>query len=76
MSGAVRPVSDSAAGVATRVLLICKAYLVDFYTSCGFDNLGPSDVVHGQDPWLLMGVTVGGGDAGGIPGGLGQDRTT
>jgi GNAT superfamily N-acetyltransferase len=41
-------------GVASRILLICKEYLLGFYESCGFTNLGPSSVVHGKDPWILM----------------------
>ena len=43
-------------GFATRVLLICKEPLVGLYTGAGFENLGPSDVVHGADPWSLMGM--------------------
>ena len=46
------------AGVATRILLICKEYLLGFYQGCGFTNLGPSDVVHGADPWILMGLDL------------------
>ena len=38
----------------SRVLLMCKQPLVGLYESTGFANLGPSDVVHGQDPWILM----------------------
>ena len=41
----------------TRVLLICKEQLVGLYERAGFENLGPSDVVHGADPWLLMGTS-------------------
>ena len=36
-----------------RVVLMCKEPLVQFY-SRGFELIGPSSVVHGQDPWLLM----------------------
>ena len=38
----------------SRVLLICKENLVSLYDAAGFTSLGPSDVVHGQDPWILM----------------------
>ena len=41
-----------------RVLLICKEQLVCLYEAAGFNNLGPSDVVHGQDPWILMGCSL------------------
>lgn len=41
-------------GVASRALLICKAPLVGLYASAGFEDLGPSDIVHGADPWILM----------------------
>ena len=41
----------------TRVLLICKEPLVPLYEGVGFGNLGDSGVVHGKDPWLLMGVS-------------------
>ena len=49
-------------GVAQRVLLICKEPLVGLYAAAGFKDLGPSDVVHGKDPWILMG-TGGSGEA-------------
>ena len=45
-------------GVPKRIVLICKEYLLGFYESCGFVNRGPSDVVHGQDPWILMELTL------------------
>eukprot|EP00239_Pterosperma_sp_CCMP1384_P007878 CAMPEP_0197855514 /NCGR_PEP_ID=MMETSP1438-20131217/26783_1 /TAXON_ID=1461541 /ORGANISM="Pterosperma sp., Strain CCMP1384" /LENGTH=194 /DNA_ID=CAMNT_0043470653 /DNA_START=232 /DNA_END=816 /DNA_ORIENTATION=+ len=41
-----------------RIALICKEYLVEFYTSCGFEMVGPSDIVHGKDPWFEMSITV------------------
>ncbi|KAF8754739.1 Acetyltransferase (GNAT) domain [Rhizoctonia solani] len=37
-----------------RVLLICKAPLKPLYTRAGFEEVGPSAVVHGQDPWFEM----------------------
>lgn len=40
----------------SRILLICKEPLVNLYAGVGFQNLGPSDIVHGQDPWILMGM--------------------
>ena len=41
-----------------RVLLICKENLVGFYESCGFGLIGPSAVVHGQTPWVDMGLAI------------------
>merc|ERR1712087_945508 len=41
-----------------RIVLLCKELLVPFYASAGFELLGPSGVVHGQDKWLLMALTV------------------
>ena len=43
---------------ATNVLLICKDELVKFYESCGFASLGRSDIVHGQDSWIDMGLAI------------------
>ncbi|CAE6427849.1 unnamed protein product [Rhizoctonia solani] len=37
-----------------RVLLICKAHLKPLYARAGFTEVGPSAVVHGQDPWFEM----------------------
>lgn len=37
-----------------RVLLICKENLKSLYTQAGFIEVGPSPVVHGQDPWFEM----------------------
>jgi ribosomal protein S18 acetylase RimI-like enzyme len=34
------------------IVLIAKKDLVPFYVSCGFVLQGPSDVVHGADPWF------------------------
>jgi len=44
---------------ASRVLLICKEHLLGFYTKAGFANLGLSEIVHGQDPWFLCGLSTG-----------------
>ena len=43
---------------AKRLALICKQYLVDFYSSCGFQMVGPSPVVHGQDAWFEMKLDI------------------
>ncbi|KAG8711207.1 hypothetical protein FRC11_003406, partial [Ceratobasidium sp. 423] len=37
-----------------RALLICKAHLKPLYARAGFEEVGPSAVVHGQDPWFEM----------------------
>ncbi|CAH0514619.1 unnamed protein product [Peronospora belbahrii] len=37
-----------------RIMLISKAYLVRFYTSCGFTVKKLSSVVHGVDPWFEL----------------------
>lgn len=37
-----------------EVRLICKEQLVPLYGGAGFAMVGPSCVVHGQDPWLEM----------------------
>ncbi|KAJ1305177.1 hypothetical protein OPQ81_000208 [Rhizoctonia solani] len=37
-----------------RVLLICKAHLKPLYARAGFEEVGPSTVVHGKDPWFEM----------------------
>ena len=34
--------------------LICKQGLVPLYAGAGFAMVGPSEVVHGQDPWFEM----------------------
>lgn len=36
------------------LLLICKEPLVPLYEKGGFRVVGPSDVVHGADPWIEM----------------------
>ena len=47
--------------------LICKAPLVGLYSRAGFTVVGPSDVVHGADPWTEMALALapGGGGEGG-----------
>ncbi|CAE6527153.1 unnamed protein product [Rhizoctonia solani] len=40
-------------GVA-RALLICKAHLKPLYARAGFEEVGPSAVAHGKDPWFEM----------------------
>eukprot|EP00039_Didymoeca_costata_P001999 m.56843 g.56843 ORF g.56843 m.56843 type:complete len:482 (+) comp11065_c0_seq1:138-1583(+) len=49
----VRQVAASHHNVS-RITLICKAYLISFYQSCGFTLQCPSPVVHGADPWYEM----------------------
>ena len=44
----------SADGSTMHVLLICKQYLQPLYAQAGFTLIGPSAVVHGQDPWFEM----------------------
>lgn len=41
-----------------RVLLICKAPLVELYRRAGFTLQGPSDVVVGRDPWFAMALEL------------------
>jgi len=36
------------------VRLLCKEELVPLYAASGFRLVGPSPVVHGQDPWMEM----------------------
>lgn len=40
------------------ILLICKEYLLTFYSTCGFTLVGPSDVVHGKEKWFEMKIKV------------------
>jgi len=37
-----------------EVRLLCKADLVELYSKAGFEMIGPSDVVHGQELWYEM----------------------
>lgn len=41
-----------------KIALICKEVLVGLYKSCGFEVVGPSAVVHGQDPWIDMVMSI------------------
>lgn len=41
-----------------EVRLICKEPLIPLYQRAGLALLGPSDVVHGQDPWFEMAWSV------------------
>lgn len=43
-----------ASGALARMLLICKKHMIPFYEQAGFALDGPSDVVHGPDPWFQM----------------------
>jgi uncharacterized membrane protein len=45
---------QQAAADVQRVVLICKAPLVGLYEGAGFALVGPSPVVHGQEPWVEM----------------------
>lgn len=36
----------------TSVRLICKQALIPLYEMAGFELVGPSSVMHGQDPWF------------------------
>ncbi|GLC71902.1 hypothetical protein PLESTF_001179100 [Pleodorina starrii] len=40
------------------VRLICKQDLIGLYEKAGFRLLGPSDVVHGRDPWFEMALEL------------------
>lgn len=47
----------NARGARGDLSLICISLACRVADSgVGFENLGPSDVVHGQDPWILMGM--------------------
>lgn len=41
-----------------RIVLLAHDNLVPFYESCGFKNLGKSDVVHGSLPWYEVRVDL------------------
>lgn len=43
----------------TRILLICKPHLIPFYVNVGFQQVGPSSIVHGKDKWIEMVQHVG-----------------
>lgn len=36
------------------ILLITKEYLIPFYMKCGFELVGISTIVHGNDQWYEM----------------------
>mmetsp|Transcript_30623 Transcript_30623/g.51580 ORF Transcript_30623/g.51580 Transcript_30623/m.51580 type:complete len:178 (+) Transcript_30623:101-634(+) len=44
---------------AKRLILICKETLIGFYDGCGFEMVGPSDVVHGREDWFEMKIDLG-----------------
>lgn len=41
------------------IALLCKENLKGFYTGCGFDLIGESSVVHGQEQWYDMQMHLG-----------------
>uniref|UniRef100_A0A7S2RT05 N-acetyltransferase domain-containing protein n=1 Tax=Rhizochromulina marina TaxID=1034831 RepID=A0A7S2RT05_9STRA len=41
-----------------RMLLIAKGKLLTLYLGAGFKLVGPSSVVHGQDPWFELGLDM------------------
>ncbi|KXZ44977.1 hypothetical protein GPECTOR_60g755 [Gonium pectorale] len=43
------------------IRLICKHELIPLYDKAGFSLVGPSDVVHGRDPWFEMAMQLPGG---------------
>lgn len=53
-TGYVAATSPQVAGVR----LICKQDLIRLYEGAGFRLLGPSDVVHGKDPWYDMALEL------------------
>lgn len=55
MRGRLLPAAHrGAAGPRAQARLICKEPLVPLYAGAGFQLVGPSDVVHGRDPWFEM----------------------
>jgi len=44
---------------ARALRLICKKEKIGLYERAGFRLLGPSAVVHGQDPWFEMELVLG-----------------
>ena len=42
----------------TAIRLLCKAPLVPLYAGVGFQEVGPSPVVHGSEPWIEMVLEV------------------
>lgn len=43
---------------ASSVQLICKKTLISLYESAGFTMKGPSSIVHGQDQWFHLHVSL------------------
>jgi len=41
-----------------RISLLSKQYLLPFYLSVGFQSLGPSHVVHGQEVWYECTLSI------------------
>eukprot|EP01080_Neovahlkampfia_damariscottae_P003819 gene3819-6980_t len=41
-----------------RIFLLCKENLISFYKNCGFELMGPSEVVHGQELWYDMKMMI------------------
>lgn len=50
--------ADERCKSAKRILLIAHAPLLGLYRQCGFDFLGPSDIVHGSEPWFDMALDL------------------
>ena len=50
----VRRCGDGSFVNVKRAMLICKEHLIPLYKGAGFTLVGPSAVVHGQDPWFDM----------------------
>eukprot|EP00798_Chlamydomonas_sp_ICE-L_P013717 gene13717-19612_t len=48
------PWVQSAAPQLDQARLIAKEYLLSLYEKAGFTLVGPSEVVHGADPWFEM----------------------
>ena len=48
----------SLCAVLQVMLLICKEPLVALYSKAGFQVVGPSEVVHGADPWIEMSMKL------------------
>ena len=53
VAGYLARIAADLAGVE-RAMLICKEHLEGFYAANGFELVGPSEVVHGRDPWFEM----------------------
>jgi PhzF family phenazine biosynthesis protein len=42
----------------SRISLMAKMHLIPFYRSCGFECRGLSPIVHGQDPWFDLSMSL------------------